>query len=345
MGRAGALLFGAASLVTVLALVLPHQPQVEEAGLVVVACVAALAALILAVGGDRLPSWSYPLFCACGTVIVTFSLIFNGERLGGHSGQDEMFYLWVALYAAYFFGRAMTAIQVALIAVAFAVALVVINPGDVAVSRWLSTVALVGGAAIVVRLLSERIGSLLTELRDTARTDHLTGLPNRRSFEEAMIAELARVRRGGPSFSVIVGDLDSFKDVNDRFGHATGDLLLVEVARRLEERARTGDLVARLGGDEFALLLPGTELTGALELGDRLALGLCENPPAPELTIGLSFGVATYGDDGVTMDQLLSAADTRLYDAKRAVARSRGARRRRTAPTRAATPDEWQPSA
>lgn len=334
MGRVGALLFGAAAAVTIAGLVLPHQ-RVDEAGLEAVAVGAALICAVLAIGGERLPPWVYGVACYAGTVVVSLSLLFNGERYGGGAGNDEMFYLWVALYAAYFFGRAMTVLQIVLIATTYAVTLLAIHPGDVGVSRWVSTTGLIIGAAVVVRLLSERIGTLLDELRAAARTDHLTGLPNRRAFEEAIEQELARVRRAGAGFSVLIGDLDSFKDVNDRFGHETGDRVLVDAARALEHEARRGDVVARLGGDEFAVLLPQTDLVGARELGERLALGLCERTSEFGFSIGLSVGAAEYGDDGHSLDELLRIADDRLYAEKRARAMGRKASRRGAArPTR-----------
>lgn len=326
LGRISAVLFAIAAFVLLVGLALPHQAQVDDAGMLAVALAAMAAAAICGFGQERVPLWGYETLAALGTVIITLSLCFNGERHGAQSGQEELFYLWIAIGAAYFFDRLMTAVQVGLVAIGFGIALVVIDPGGGALSRWLTVVALVTGAAVVVRILSERIETLLREQRKAARTDYLTGLVNRRAFEEALIAELARVRRGGPAFSVVVADLDSFKDVNDRLGHAAGDLVLTTTGRILQEQARTGDVVARLGGDEFALLLPGADAEGARDLARRLTIGLFEDTTTPDSAVGLSTGVAEYGDDGVTMDALLSAADKRLYDAKRMTALERAAR-------------------
>jgi diguanylate cyclase (GGDEF)-like protein len=332
MGRVAALLFAAAAVVTVVGLLLPHQ-RVDEGGLVAIAAAATAIAAICALGGERLPDWAYGVVCFCGTLVVSVSLYCNGERYGGGAGNDEMFYLWVALFAAYYFGRAMTALQIGLIAVAYALTLVAIDPGPVGPSRWVSTTGLIVGAAVVVRLLSECIGVLLDELRAAARTDHLTGLPNRRAFEDAIEQELARTARGGEGFVVLIGDLDAFKSVNDRFGHQAGDRVLVDAGRTLEREARRGDLVARLGGDEFALLLPRTDMDGALELGERLAHALCERSSDLGFTVGLSTGAAAYGSDGRTLDELLRVADDRLYAEKRNRPQARRTPRRPTAPS------------
>ena len=184
MARFSALLYGGGAAVTALGLILPHQPQVDGGGLAAVAVASALVAALAAVGRDRLPGWVYLAMPAAGTVLVSLALLFNGERHGGPAGGDEMYYLWVVLFAAYFLDRFATAAHAVFIAVAYAVVLVAIDPGAIGVSRWISTVGLVCGSAVVVHLLSQRIGRLVTELQIAARTDGLTGLPNRRAFEE-----------------------------------------------------------------------------------------------------------------------------------------------------------------
>ena len=168
---------------------------------------------------------------ALASAMVSLALLFNGERGGGAAGGDEMYYLWVAIFAAYYFGRAATAAQVALVLGMYAATLAAIDPGDVATSRWLSTAGLVIGTAVVVRLLSERIERLLQGLGAAARTDSLTGLSNRLAFEEAFAAEAARMERHGTHYALLLADLDRLKELNDRFGHQAGDEALCEVRR------------------------------------------------------------------------------------------------------------------
>jgi diguanylate cyclase (GGDEF)-like protein len=315
MARAAAVLFGVASVVNLLGVVLPHQAGVDVGGYLVVTVVAAAWALIFFLGGGRLPDAVFHAGCAVGSVLVSCGLFFNGERHGGAAGGDEVYYAWVILYVAYFMGRRATALHGAFACAAYAVTLVEMSIGPVAVSRWITITGMITGAAIVVRVLRERADGLLASLRDAAHSDHLTGLPNRRAFEATAGRELARARRGGGPLALVMMDLDGFKGVNDRFGHARGDELLVTVADVLREEMRAVDVVARLGGDEFALLLPDADRVGAEAVVARIADAVRGRSAA-----GISFGAAELGADAADLDGLLHAADGRLYEMKRAAA-------------------------
>lgn len=315
MARMLAVLFTAASVVTVLGLLAPHEPEVDEVGLAVVAALTGLAGLGLALGRERLPVAVYHGVPAFGTLNVSLAVLFNGERNGGPAGGEEMYYLWVALCAAYYLGRVGTAAHVAVILASYAATLIVVDPGPIAVSRWLSLAGLVIGAAVVVRLLRERDARLVAALHEAARTDPLTGLANRRAFEEASGRELGRARRSGAILTLLVADVDRFKQINDRFGHAAGDEALQRVAAALRQQVRGSDRAARLGGDEFALLLPDTGAEGARAAGERVRDALSE--AAGDLPVALSFGVAQHGVHGHALDELMRAADAELYAEKR----------------------------
>lgn len=148
--------------------------------------------------------------------------------------------------------------------------------------------------------------------------DDLTSLPNRRAFAEAAAAELVRARRTGRPLAVAVIDIDDFKQVNDTFGHSTGDRILCDVASVLREHFREIDLPARMGGEEFAVLLPETDLAGAREAVERFvsALAAAELGDGQSRPYGVtaSAGVAAAPDLGV--DVLLERADRALYRAK-----------------------------
>ncbi len=152
-----------------------------------------------------------------------------------------------------------------------------------------------------------------------AHYDALTHLPNRVLLSDRMSQALAQARRSGHLLAIAYLDLDGFKPVNDQYGHDTGDLLLMEVARRLKEATRAGDTVARLGGDEFVLLLPS--LTD-LEECDRIATRVLSSLSAParvaghEVQVSASMGITLFPQDGADADTLLRHADQAMYQAK-----------------------------
>ncbi|KQV37487.1 hypothetical protein ASE23_02075 [Rhizobium sp. Root73] len=150
-----------------------------------------------------------------------------------------------------------------------------------------------------------------------AHHDPLTGLPNRMQFRQKLEFALERAARDGRELAVHYLDLDGFKPVNDTFGHATGDMLLKQVAERLKSVLLSGDLVARLGGDEFAILQHASAADGA-DIADRciLALGKPFGIANSQIGISVSIGIAVAPENGFDPDELMSAADSALYQAK-----------------------------
>lgn len=156
-------------------------------------------------------------------------------------------------------------------------------------------------------------------LQELARTDALTGLPNRRQFYERLRQELARAARDRTLLGVIYIDLDGFKSVNDSLGHALGDALLRRVAKRLNARLRRTDVLARLGGDEFTVIAPGLKIEqDACTVAETLlaALVVPFQLKGNECRIGASIGVATNRDTAISVDKLLTRADEAMYMAK-----------------------------
>lgn len=152
-----------------------------------------------------------------------------------------------------------------------------------------------------------------------AITDGLTGLHNRRSFDHLIEKEAMRMSRFGHPLSLLMIDVDNFKQVNDTYGHTVGDQVLRAIADHLQTESRAVDEPARYGGEEFAVLLPETNAEEAAELGERLRAAIASEQietDAGMLEVTVSVGISTYPDDADTPEDLISAADSALYRAK-----------------------------
>jgi diguanylate cyclase (GGDEF)-like protein len=171
-------------------------------------------------------------------------------------------------------------------------------------------------AQVVVALENARLHRMVER---QAMVDSLTGLANRRSLEESLRSELARATRFGDSVCVVFADLDDFKQVNDRYGHAAGDEVLKAFAGALRKTVRESDVAGRWGGEEFALVLPGTDAVGGARLAERAraAIEACpvRMPNGDECSVTASFGVASFPESH-ELGEILAAADSALYAAK-----------------------------
>ncbi|HEV8211948.1 MAG TPA: GGDEF domain-containing protein [Vicinamibacterales bacterium] len=168
-------------------------------------------------------------------------------------------------------------------------------------------------------LLGLVIGRILIDLRYRSRHDALTGLLNRRAMEETLLLQMQRSRRTGEPFTVLMIDLDHFKTVNDRHGHAAGDRALKHTAAALKAELREVDAVGRFGGEEFLILMPGATVETALPVAERLRTALVVDAPAAEgatLLLSASIGIAQWREPAEEPSRLLMRADAALYDAK-----------------------------
>jgi diguanylate cyclase (GGDEF)-like protein len=250
-----------------------------------------------------------------GTVVAAAATHYWGE--GAFIGALP--FLFPVLYAAWFLPRPVTIGVLALSAVLVAAELIYQDRGNPAIGAWVATVGTLAGAGLLVALLRERISRAMAGLTEAARRDPLTGLLNRRGFEEVFDVELERARRTEQSLSVIVGDLDRFKRINDEHGHAAGDDALRRVGQALDEGKRSWDTAARIGGEEFAILAPDTDEHGAYILAERMRTTIARafaDPSVPE-PLTISFGIVSYPVHGQTGSSLLQAGDQALYAAKR----------------------------
>ena len=167
---------------------------------------------------------------------------------------------------------------------------------------------------------SKVLSRTLLELEYYAVHDPLTGLHNRRQFNDILRYEIGRSERHKHEFSVLMLDLDDFKDINDSYGHPTGDTALCAIANVLLEHTRNGDLCARIGGDEFAIILTETGPKGAKVVADNVGRALRElaitSAQGNRFHLTVSIGVSSYPVDGLTIDTLLEGVDAAMYKAK-----------------------------
>ena len=191
------------------------------------------------------------------------------------------------------------------------------RPGDalpLAIGGVGISLAILLAALIIVWTRNERF----EELRREARQDPLTGLKNRRSFDDDLRREVARSNRHRTPGALLMIDLDHFKHVNDTFGHPAGDRLIKEVAAILRERVRESDVLARLGGDEFAVILPNTSVAEARLVAEAIVTTIRNRSLVKdEQGVTASVGIAVFGDDPRhSPESIVSEADTAMYAAK-----------------------------
>jgi diguanylate cyclase (GGDEF)-like protein len=169
---------------------------------------------------------------------------------------------------------------------------------------------------IVVSVLLTRLREVLAREQERSSTDALTGAINRRAMRELADGELARARRHRRPLTVVYFDVDDFKSVNDRLGHASGDRLLKSIVSAIRPQLRLTDAIARWGGDEFVLLLPETSGDMARAVLDKIVRQLTETMQQRDWTVTFSIGVVTTEDATQTFDDLLGTTDQLMYQQK-----------------------------
>lgn len=171
-----------------------------------------------------------------------------------------------------------------------------------------------------IKSLQDELKKANEQLKRLTNIDHLTNLFNRRYLSEILEGEFFRARRNRENLSLVIIDIDFFKNVNDTYGHQNGDVVLASVAGLAQQQLRAYDSAARYGGEEFVLLLPGTSLHGGAMVAERLRQSVLEfsfPPPMQDLTLTISAGVATYPSPHIdSVDSLFRQADEALYRAK-----------------------------
>ena len=298
-GKVAAVLWAVGALAAVSVVPLRHWPFQSLLVLLIAAAAAAIIATLRATLGSRFPSWSLQLDMAMGNLMVTVAVAVGR---GQHIHLSNLYLLVMVFTVLYLSPRAAVA-HLALAGTAFALVLAFgPSSADPPGLEWAS----VFGTAVVLGAVTY---GLVSALRMAAMQDPLTGLANRRSWDERLEEEVRRSQRTGTALSVAMIDLDGFKAVNDRGGHDAGDHLLQTLAQAWTCAMRGGgDFLARVGGDEFALLAPGSDAVGTERLIERL------HDVSPE-GVSWTIGVAIWNETERAQD-LMRRADQTMYEEK-----------------------------
>jgi diguanylate cyclase (GGDEF)-like protein/putative nucleotidyltransferase with HDIG domain len=313
MARSLMYLFAAGGAITAVSLFFSPSGA-EETRIAITAVVALALAIGLFFAYDRLPLWGFQAFLVAGTVLIEWAVYSSSETTSPYA----MFYFWIAIYSFYFLSRGRALLQMGFVALAYSATLIVRDDlATTPVINWaiVTSTLVVAGALIGVQ--RHHVDRLIGRLSDAARTDSLTSLLNRRGFEELFETELERARRSGRPLSVIVGDLDAFKAVNDRFGHAAGDRALERLSEILQTVKRRIDTAARIGGEEFAVIAPDTDHHAAYILAERMRREVRDAFAPEPFPLTISLGIATFPRHGATGESLIGGADEALYAAKK----------------------------
>ena len=283
-------------------------------------------------------AWFHPLVIA--TVLAVAWIGLDPAHGALRVGVNSMFLTWMTLdlaRALYLHGRdamrlrwpwlLILPVLIASLAYALRGLRAVAEPAAVAAEMTTHSGLNVGAAisyvvlslAFHATLMTLVVARLVSELFRLSQRDGLTGLLNRRAMEEALDAQWRRSRRSGEAFAVMMVDADHFKLINDRFGHAVGDLALKHVSALLHDHMRDVDRLARFGGEEFLVMLPGVTQTVALAVAERVRQHIATTPlvhAGPPIEISISIGVAQWNGGAEDLSRLLIRADAALYQAK-----------------------------
>lgn len=298
MTRVGGGVLIAGGAMGALVVLVTEGPRLRTGLVLTVSGLTFLLAFAYLAAGDRVPDLLLYAGPPAGSALVATMIYLGGG--GVTSAALAMPYVWIAMYTGYFHSVPYLTMMLACGAVGHAVALSLLGSGT-----WASVWTYAAGTSIVA---GGMVSYLVARLRSLAETDALTGLPNRRSWDERLTHHLTLADRLGYPLCVVMMDVDGFKRLNDSEGHAAGDAVLQTIAEDGNEVLRGTDVFARVGGDEFAMLLPGCDLESAGDIVRRMRSSM-------EARVTMSAGVASW-DGEETAEALLGRADAALYRAK-----------------------------
>ncbi|HLL66235.1 MAG TPA: GGDEF domain-containing protein [Micromonosporaceae bacterium] len=260
---------------------------------------------------QRVPRVFLALLPMLGTALICGGMLLSRSVSDG----GELLLIWPVLFAGYFLPWLWCWLSTAATVTAYIVVAVTVA-GAAAISPAVNVTGTSVVTLLIVSSLRARLARVLAASQAEARTDGLTGLLNRRAFDEISVREVVRCRREGAPLALLLVDVDHFKRLNDTHGHPAGDTALRRIGDLLRVQARESDVLARFGGEEFALLLPACPPADAVRRAHQLR-GLVEQASTGWISpLTVSIGVAVLPVHAEDLDALVGAADSALYIAK-----------------------------
>jgi diguanylate cyclase (GGDEF)-like protein/putative nucleotidyltransferase with HDIG domain len=296
----------AGALITFASTLLPHDDVLDERGMLTIAGCSMATALVLFVGGDKLPTWAFPILLAAATLLVEWAIFASGDQTSPYAA----IYFWIAIYAFYFFPRKQAVVQIIFIVCVYASVLgFVADPTSAPVLRWAITMSalVVGGAMIGV--LQERLARLSRDVHRDAPTDLL----NKRGFHDVLDEEFERASRHKLPLTLAVVEVEGLGAFD---GGRRTDGLLERLGATAESFAREADQPARIAPDRLAFVLPHTDRDGALIVCERLLRVLSDLFKSEGVQMAVSVGFATFPEDADSAEALTHGANQALAAAE-----------------------------
>jgi len=314
MARTFGTLFGVGAAVGLAILLIGENADRDDGVIAAIIALSLALSVVCLVGYRRLPVAFFAAMLTLGTVLISIAA---SAASAGAEAVYGFFYVWVVFVAFLFFSTRSAALQSLFAAVAYAVVLLA-NETEFAASLLISAIATIGTTGALVGLLMARIESIATGFAADAHTDPVTAIANRRDFDQRFARAVERARRSGQPLSLVICDLDRFKEVNDALGHEEGDIALRRAAATIAVSVRSLDAVARLGGEEFGVILPDTDREMGIQVAERIRKAIDAEFEHYAVHVTASCGLATTQDAVGGEEGLFHAADNALYAAKRA---------------------------
>ena len=312
LARAGAYVSLAGMVLGFVGVLLPHPDQFNVPALIaseIFTCIFAVGFLVFA---DRVPMWCIRLAPPIGTLQATGAVIFSGDPTSAYA----LFYLWPCFYAFFFLSRRDAVANVLLMAVGYTIAIIVTDPSltfaPSAPENLTHHFVLLAGtliiAGLMMHVLRTRVDRLWERLLGAARTDLLTGLLNAVGVHEILATEVDRARMNTQRVALMTVQIVGMREINRSHGHDSGDDLLREIGRLLDDSTRRIDTVARTGGTEFVIVLPETDEHTGFLLGEQILTRLRRTYRERSLALTGSIGIAAFPKHAANADALIQAS-------------------------------------